>query len=127
MNFVWVYDFKLIIWSPYYARVMGKAESCVKEAKKILKKSDLLTGLLDHRNTPPQGMTYSPAQRFLCQRTKSTLWMSATLLGQSMSPVVGVRDEHLGRQAKAKPYYDKTANRDLASLSPGQFFVHQAK
>ena len=27
----------------------------------LLKKSDLLTGLLDHRNTPPQGMTYSPA------------------------------------------------------------------
>ena len=118
VNFAKAYDFKLITRSPYYVRATGKAESCVKEAKK---KSDLLTGLLDHRNTPPQGMTYSPAQRFLCRRTKSTLPMSATLLGQSVPPVASVRDEHLGRRAKAKTYYDKTANRDLASLSPGQF------
>ena len=47
--------------------------------------------------------------------------MSATLLGQSVPPVAGVRDEHLGRRAKAKTFYDKTANGDLASLSPGQF------
>ena len=111
------YDFKLITLSRYYARATGKAESCVKEAKKVLKKSDLLTELLDHRNTPPQGMTYSPNQRFLCRRTKSTLPMSATLLGQSVPPVAGVRDEHLGKRAKAKTYYDKTPNRELASLS----------
>ncbi|KAL9967068.1 hypothetical protein ACROYT_G025231 [Oculina patagonica] len=53
-NFAKVYDFQLITRSPYYARATGKAESAVKEAKKMLKKSDLLTGLLDHRNTPPQ-------------------------------------------------------------------------
>ena len=57
-------------------------------------------------------MTYSLAHRFLCQRTKSTLPMSATLLGQSVPPVAGVQDEHQGRRAKAKTYYDKTANRD---------------
>ena len=73
VNFAKAHGFKLITRSPYYARATGKAESAVKEAKKMLKKSDLLTGLLDHRNTPPQGMTYSPAQRFLCRRTKSTL------------------------------------------------------
>ena len=47
--------------------------------------------------------------------------MSATLLGQSVPPVAGVQDEHQGRRAKAKTYYDKTANRDLASFSPRQF------
>ena len=62
-NFAKTYGVKLITRSPYYARATGKAEAAVKEVKK---KSDLLTGLLDHRNTPPQGMTYSPAQRFLC-------------------------------------------------------------
>ena len=34
----------------YYARATGKDEAAVKEAKKMIKRSDLLTGLLDHRN-----------------------------------------------------------------------------
>ena len=67
-NFAKTYGFKLTTRSPYYARATGKAEAAVKEAEKMLKKSDLLTGLLDHRNTPPQGMTYSPAQRFPCTK-----------------------------------------------------------
>ena len=46
--------------------------------------------------------------------------MSDSLLDQSVPPVAVVRDEHLGRRAKAKSYYDKTANCDLAPLSPGQ-------
>ena len=100
VNFAKEYDFKLITRSPYYASATGKAESCVKEAEMTLKKSDLLTGLLDHRNTPTQGMTYSPAQRFLCQRAKSTLPMSTTLLGQSVSPVASVGDEHLAPKQK---------------------------
>ena len=45
VNFAKEYDFKLITRSPYYARATGKAESCVKEAKKMLKNSgnDLLS------------------------------------------------------------------------------------
>ena len=67
VNFANTYGFKLITRSPYYARAAIKAEAAVKEAKRMVKKSDLLTGLLDHRNTPPQGMTCSLAQRFLCR------------------------------------------------------------
>ena len=44
--------FKLITRSPYYARATGNAEAAVKEAKKMLKKLDLSTGLLFHRSTP---------------------------------------------------------------------------
>ena len=86
-NFAKTYGFKLITRSPYYARATGKAEAAVKEAKKMLKKSDLCTGLLEHRNTLPQGMSYSPAQRFLCRRTKSNLPTSESLLSQSVPPV----------------------------------------
>ena len=89
----------------------------------MLKKSDLLTGLLDHRNNLPQGMTYSPAQRFLCRRTKSNLPISESLLTQSVPPVTVVRDEHLGRRAKAKAHYAKTASRDLSPLAPGQLYT----
>ncbi|XP_015748528.1 PREDICTED: uncharacterized protein LOC107328301 [Acropora digitifera] len=121
LNFAKTYGFKLITRSPYYARATGKAEAAVKEAKKMLKKSDLVTGLLDHRNTPPPGMTYSPAQRILCRRTKSNFPISESLLTQSVPPVTVVRDEHLGRRAKAKAHYGKTASRDLSPLAPGQF------
>ena len=121
LNFAKTYGFKLITRSPYYARATGKAAAAVMEAKKMLKKSDLVTGLLDHRNTPPQGMTYSPAQRILCRRTKSNLPISESLLTQSVPPVTVVRDEHLGRRTKAKAHYDKTASRDLCPLAPGQF------
>ena len=121
LNFAKSYGFKLITRSPYYARATSKAEAAVKETKKMLKKSDLLTGSFDHRNTPPQGMTYSPAQRFLCRRTQSNLPISESLLSQSMPPVIVVLDEHLGKRAKAKAHYDKTASRDLSPLAPGQF------
>ena len=120
-NFVKTYGFELITRSSYYTRGTGKAEAAVKEAKNMLKKSDLLTGLLDQRNTPPHGMTYSPAQRFLCRRTKSNLPISESLLSQSVQSVTVVCDEHLGRRAKAKSHYDKTASRDLAPLEPRQF------
>ena len=66
-------------------------------------------------------MTYSPAQRFLCRRTKSNLPIAEALLSQSLPPVNVVRDEHLGRRAKAKAHYDKTASRDLPPLTPGQY------
>lgn len=121
-----LYDFQLIIRSPYFARAIGKAESAVKEAKKMLKKSDLLTGLLEHRNTPPQGVTFSPAQRFLCRGTKSSLPVSESLSRQSVPPVTVVRDEHLDRRAKAKSYYNKTACKELVPLVPGQFVYSKA-
>ena len=41
-NFAKAYDFQLITRSPHYARATGKAEPAVKEAKKMLKKTDLL-------------------------------------------------------------------------------------
>lgn len=66
-------------------------------------------------------MTYYPARRFLCQRTKSNLPISESLLSQSMPPVTVLRDEHLERRAKAKAHYDKTATRVLSHLAPGQF------
>ena len=86
----------------------------------MLKKSDLLTGLLDDRNTPPHGMICFPAQRFLCRRKKSNLPICRSLLSQSVPIVTVVRDEHLGRRAKAKAHYNKTASRDLAPLAPRQ-------
>ena len=53
--------------------------------------------------------------------SKSILPISESLLSQSVSPVNVVHGEHLGRRAKAKAHYDKTASRDLPPLTPGQY------
>ena len=52
------YGFTIVKSSPYYSRENGKAESAVKIAKNILKKSrkeDPYLSLLAYRNTPQQG------------------------------------------------------------------------
>ena len=87
-----------ILSSLIYARTTGKAESAVKEAEKMLKKSELRNGLVQHTNTPSQGMTNSLAQRFLC-RQMSILPVSESLLRQSVPPVEVVCEELLDRRA----------------------------
>ena len=84
------WDFDHRTSSPRYSQSNGKAESAVKEAKKILVKckkagSDAYLALLDHRNTPPTGIQISPAQRLLNRRTRSLLPMSAGLLKPSVA------------------------------------------
>ena len=91
-------------------KLLVKLKLPLRRPRRCLKKSNLLTVLLDHRNTPPQGTTYFPVQRFLCRRTKSNLQISESMLNQSVPPVTVVRDEHLVRRAKAKAHYDKTAS-----------------
>ena len=84
------WDFDHRTSSPRHSQTNGKAESAVKEAKKILLKckkvgSDAFLALLDHRNTPPVGIQISPAQRLLNRRTRSLLPMSAGLLKPSVA------------------------------------------
>ena len=70
-SFAREYGFTMIKSSPYYSRANGKAESAVKIAKNILKKSrheDPYLALLAYRNTPQQGYSYSPAQRLMSRR-----------------------------------------------------------
>ena len=84
------WDFEHRTSSPHHSQSNGKAESAVKQAKKILLKcgktgSDAFLALLDHRNTPPANMQISPAQRLFSKRTRSLLPMTAALLQPSVS------------------------------------------
>jgi len=113
MNFARAFDFQLITWSPYYTRATGKAESAVKEAKRMRKKSDLLTVLFEiHRVRvwipPPQHRGFFVV-------------VSESLLHQSVPPVTVARDEHVVRRGKVKGYCDKTSSKGLSSLVPGKF------
>ena len=84
-------------------------------------KSDPLNVLLEHRNTLRQGMTYFPAQSFLCRRAKSILPVSESLLRQLCHQEKWFLEKLLDRRAKVKVQYDKTASKELAPLVPGQF------
>ena len=60
--------------SPYHPQRNGRAEATIKVSKSTLKKADdLQNTLLNYWNTPPHGHTYSPAQRMLCRRRRTTL------------------------------------------------------
>ena len=78
------WDFEHLTSSPHHSQGNGKAESAVKEAKKILRKcrasgSDAFLAFLDHRNTPPASVQVSPAQRLFNRRSRSLLPMTANL------------------------------------------------
>lgn len=66
-----------------------QAESAVKTAKRLMQKTaaagqDPYLALLDHRNTPSQGLTTSPAQRLL-SRTRTLLPTKDALLEPKVS------------------------------------------
>lgn len=117
-NFAKEYGFNHVTTSPYHHQSNGRAESAVKEAKKILKKtaaskSDPYLALLAHRNTPQEGFGTSPAQRLFSRRTKTNLPTSSNLLKPSVAEDTLEKDKL--RKLKQKFYYDRSAN-DLPNL-----------
>ncbi|XP_055492867.1 uncharacterized protein K02A2.6-like [Leucoraja erinacea] len=103
--------------SPGYPQSNGKAESAVKTAKRLMLKAaaarqDPYLAMLDHRNTPSQGLNTSPAQRLLSRRTRTLLPTKDTLL----KPEVTHDEQGLkyNRQRQEK-YYNRTA-KDMDTL-----------
>ena len=114
------WDFEHLTSSPHHSQGNGKAESAVKEAKKILRKcrvsgSDAFLALLDHRNTPPASVQVSPAQRLFNRRTRSLLPMTANLLvAQAVSDNELCRAKLQERKQRQAQYY----NRGAVDLDP---------
>ena len=68
------WEFVHTVSSPYNSPSNGKAESAVKIAKRLLKKSaDPYMALLEWRNTPTIGMGSSPNQRLFSRRTRGAV------------------------------------------------------
>ena len=98
------YGFEHTPSSPHYSRSNGKAESSVKSAKKMIRKTTKsgevqYMALLNIRNTPTQGIDSSPAQRILGRRTKTILPTARSLL-ESRSSIT--RQETEQRQLMQK-------------------------
>ncbi|KAL6490120.1 hypothetical protein MHYP_G00004650 [Metynnis hypsauchen] len=106
--------------SPGYPQSNGKAESAVKMAKRIMKKAkasgrDPYLAILDHRNTPSQGLNTSPVQRLFSRRTRTLLPITDNLLKPEIQQnTQGLRNNQ-HRQIK---YYNRTA-KDLQPLKQG--------
>jgi hypothetical protein len=122
-SFAREWSFAHVISSPGNSRSNGKAEAAVKIAKNILRKckssnTDPYIALLEYRNTPLQGLQYSPAQLLFSRATRSTLPSSTNLLTPTVVPRDQVDSRRKQSQHRQAEYHDKSAH-DLSVLKPG--------
>ena len=116
------YGFKHTTSSPYHPKGNGRAEAAVKVAESMLKKADdFHTALLLYRNTPPQGHTYSPAQRMFLRRTATTLPTTDHLLAPAMINFSIVKEDILKKRHDSKAYYDKSAGVEHQPVKVGSY------
>ncbi|KAK3710010.1 hypothetical protein QZH41_003337 [Actinostola sp. cb2023] len=97
--------------SPGNSKANGEAESAVKTAKNLMKKSleagtDLYTAILDYRNTPTQGLETSPAQRLMNRRTKTLLPTTKRLLQPRVYYADKEQSQLKQRQERQRAIYD---------------------
>lgn len=122
-DFARTWGFEHLTSSPGHSKSNGKAQSGVKTAKHILRKSiragtDPNLAILDYRNTPTQGMTSSPAQRLMSRRTKTLLPTAQSLFLSKNIDLENEKRKLRQRQQVQAKYYSRTA-RDLPSLAEG--------
>ena len=99
------WEFNHTTSSPYHSQGNGKAESAVKIAKRIVKKtrhegSDLQLAILAWRNTPTNGSCYSPVQKLQSRRSRTLLPTPEILLLPQVP--TKVQDEIKLKKQKAK-------------------------
>ena len=119
-KFVREWDIEHRTSSPKHPQSNGQAESAVKTAKSILKKSiesnyDPYLAILDFRNTPSQGSDYSPSQKNLGRCTRTLLPTSSRLLKHFEINADKVRSDRKMRNEKSAKYYN-VHTKDLEPL-----------
>lgn len=77
---------------------------------------DPFLALLDLRNTPTQGINYSPAQRIFGRRTKTLLPVDEHLLRPRYADVI---KEKLYERKERQTYYYSTGTKELKPLLEG--------
>jgi hypothetical protein len=123
VKFAHDWDFDYFPVSPGHSNANGKVESAVKTAKNLLKKAkdantDPYLAILDHRNTPSQATSTSPAQKLMNRRTKTLLPTSGKLLEPRGIQLGAERERLKNAQLKQADSYNRSA-KDLPSLEEG--------
>ena len=103
--------------SPGYAQSNGQSERFVQMIKRMMKKADgdVYLALLEYRNTPVAGTSYSPAQILTSRTLRSKIPVSQKTLRPK---VVEPHHQLVYQKARQKTYFDRTA-RPLSELIPG--------
>ena len=112
------YDFVHTTSSPHFPQANGEAERAVQTIKNLLKKAqDPYKALLNHRNTPLDGINLSPAQLLMGRRLKSPLPTKVELLKPQRSQEI--QQHFQKRKKRVKFYYDQHSEKELPPLTPG--------
>ncbi|KAG5882310.1 hypothetical protein JTB14_019335 [Gonioctena quinquepunctata] len=119
-NFAREYNFNIVTSSPRYPKSNGLAESGVKIAKNILKKSfDLNLALLNYRVTPIEGSGSLPAQLIMNRSLKTKIPVGDNLLKPNRVSSDDAHTQILEKQAVAKHQHDKVC-RERKELNVGK-------
>ena len=104
--------------SSYHSQSNGKAESVIKIAKRLFKRSpDHYMALLEYRNTPTVGLGSSPAQHLLARRTRSVFPVRDTQLHYAPQDQMWVKKVHRQQTIRSNL---SAKGRDLPLLRVGQ-------
>ena len=117
------YGFTSTKSSLYLSQGYGKAESAVKIAKNILKKSgneDPYLALLAYRNTPQQGYDYTPAERLMSQTLREIVPSATVQLVPKLAGSRVVQENIAERRNRSKVQYDKRALTPLREFTEGE-------
>ena len=105
------WGFRVTKTSPTYPQSNGMSQKAVQVVKKISKRStDPFIGLLEYRNTPVSGMSYTP------NATAHTKLPTCPIL-MKLRVATGVIRQQQRNQDKQKHYYDK-GSKALQPLKP---------
>ena len=117
------YGFTIVKLSPDYSQRNGKAESVVKIAKNILKKSrkeDPYLALLAYRNTSQLGYNYSPAQRLMSRRLKYIIPIADHQNNPQAASPSQVYEDIAERRRRSMAQYNKRVSQPLRSFERGK-------
>ena len=109
-NFAATWGFSLVTGSPLYPKSNGQSERFVQTVKNMMRKTmevgkEPHLALLEYRNIPLSGISYSPAQLLMCRRLKDMLPTTSNFLEPTVPQSASTRLKQ--RQLKQKRYYDR--------------------
>lgn len=119
-SFAKSWGIQLLTSSPTYAQSNGQAERCIQIIKRMIKKaadegSDVFLALLEYRNTPITGTSFSPAQMLMGRALRTKIPVTE---GKLIPATVKPQHQLTQQKSKQKAYYDRTA-KTLRQLKPG--------
>lgn len=122
-NFVKAWEFEHHLTTPYHSQSNGKAESAVKEAKRILKKAASANlnpkiVLLEHRNTASAIIGLSPSQRMFNRRMRTQVPTTIQLLQPTLFNNNSLKMRLRERQEKYQSQYNQHSKK-MVTLKPG--------